>query len=48
MDAKSIPCTDQSALASRGVFYVGGEFVTENGKTRAHGQMFVENTCQRA
>ena len=47
MDVKSIPCTDQSALASRGIFYVGGEFVTEDGKTRAHGQMFVEKYVPR-
>ena len=32
MDVKSIPCTDQSELASRGIFYVGGEFVTEDGR----------------
>ncbi len=37
-----IPCWDQSAIARRGIFYAGGTFVTENGKTRARGQMFVE------
>ena len=36
------PGTDQSALGSRGVFYAGGSFASADGRTRAHGQMFVE------
>ena len=37
-----VPVADQSALAARGIFYAGGEYASDGGKTRAHGQMFVE------
>ncbi len=37
-----VPAADQSALAARGIFYAGGEYASDDGKTRAHGQMFVE------
>jgi len=38
----AVPAADQSALGGRGIFYAGGEFSSDGGKTRAHGQMFVE------
>src|SRR5215472_2578043 len=37
-----VPTVDQSAVASRGFFYVGGHYVGEPGKHFMQGQIFVE------
>jgi pimeloyl-ACP methyl ester carboxylesterase len=37
-----VPAFDQSAVAKRGFFYVGGKYVGEAGKDIMDGQMFVE------
>ena len=37
-----VPTVDQSAVASRGFFYVGGHYVGEPGKHIMQGQIFVE------
>jgi hypothetical protein len=36
------PSYDQSAIARRGDFYVGGSYIGEPGKRAMHGQMHVE------
>jgi pimeloyl-ACP methyl ester carboxylesterase len=40
--AEAVPTYDQSAIARRGYFYVGGSYVGDPGKKVMHGQMFVE------
>jgi len=40
--AKSVPSYDQSAIARRGYFYVGGSYTGEPGEQRMHEQMYVE------
>jgi pimeloyl-ACP methyl ester carboxylesterase len=40
--AEQGPSYDQSAIARRGYFYVGGSYVGEPGKRVMHGQMYVE------
>jgi hypothetical protein len=40
--AEPAPSYDQSAIARRGYFYVGGSYVGEPGKRAMHGQMHVE------
>jgi pimeloyl-ACP methyl ester carboxylesterase len=37
-----VPATDQSAVGQRGYFYVGGQYVGEEGKTIMRGQIYVE------
>jgi pimeloyl-ACP methyl ester carboxylesterase len=37
-----VPTIDQSAVAARGYFYVGGRYVGEPGKETMQGQMYVE------
>jgi hypothetical protein len=37
--AEAIPTYDQSAIARRGYFYVGGSYVGDPGKKVMHGQM---------
>src|SRR6266702_64843 len=37
-----VPAVDQSAVAKRGYFYVGGKYVGEPGKEIMRGQMYVE------
>jgi pimeloyl-ACP methyl ester carboxylesterase len=37
-----VPAFDQSAVAKRGYFYVGGKYVGEPGKQTMQGQIFVE------
>jgi pimeloyl-ACP methyl ester carboxylesterase len=37
-----VPAVDQSAVAQRGYFYVGGKYVGEPGKETMQGQMYVE------
>ena len=37
-----VPAVDQSAVAARGYFYVGGRYVGEPGKETMQGQMYVE------
>jgi pimeloyl-ACP methyl ester carboxylesterase len=37
-----VPTVDQSAVAARGYFYVGGHYVGEPGKETMQGQMYVE------
>jgi pimeloyl-ACP methyl ester carboxylesterase len=37
-----VPSNDQSAIARRGYFYVGGNYVGDPGKKVMHGQMYVE------
>ena len=37
-----VPTVDQSAVAARGYFYVGGRYVGEPGKETMQGQMYVE------
>jgi hypothetical protein len=37
-----VPAVDQSAVAKRGYFYVGGKYVGEPGKEIMQGQMYVE------
>ena len=38
----SVPTIDQSAVAKRGFFYVGGHYVGEPGKEIMQGQIYVE------
>ena len=40
--AQPMPAYDQSAIAGRGYFYVGGSYVGDPGKKVMHGQMYVE------
>ena len=40
--AKPVPSYDQSAIAHRGCFYVGGSYVGKPGEQRMHEQMYVE------
>src|SRR6516165_10079690 len=40
--AKPVPSSDQSAIARRGYFYVGGAYVGKPGEQRMHEQMYVE------
>ena len=40
--ARPVPAFDQSAIARRGFFYVGGGYVGEPGKQLMHEQMYVE------
>ena len=40
--AKPVPSSDQSAIAHRGYFYIGGSYVGKPGEQRMHGQMYVE------
>ena len=40
--ARPVPAYDQSAIARRGFFYVGGGYVGEPGKQLMHEQMYVE------
>ena len=40
--ARPVPTYDQSAIARRGYFYVGGAYVGERGKQLMHEQMYVE------
>jgi len=40
--AEPVPSHDQSTIAGRGYFYVGGSYVGEPGKRVMHGQMYVE------
>ena len=37
-----VPAVDQSAVAKRGYFYVGGKYVGEPGKEIMQGQIYVE------
>src|ERR671919_204563 len=37
-----VPAVDQSAVAKRGYFYVGGKYVGEPGKDILQGQIYVE------
>src|SRR5580704_17904871 len=37
-----VPTVDQSAVAARGYFYVGGRYVGDPGKETMQGQMYVE------
>src|SRR5271154_5610827 len=37
-----VPAVDQSAIAKRGYFYVGGKYVGEPGKQIMDGQIYVE------
>lgn len=37
-----VPATDQSAVGQRGYFYVGGQYVGEEGKSIMRGQIYVE------
>ena len=37
-----VPAIDQSAVAKRGFFYVGGHYVSETGKQIMQGQVYVE------
>jgi len=37
-----VPAVDQSAVAQRGYFYVGGQYVGEPGKEIMQGQTYVE------
>src|SRR5262245_20134767 len=37
-----VPAVDQSAVAKRGYFYVGGQYVGEPGKNIMQGQIYVE------
>ncbi len=37
-----VPAVDQSAVAQRGYFYVGGQYVGEPGKSTMQGQVYVE------
>ena len=37
-----VPAVDQSAVAKRGYFYVGGKYVGEDGKNIMQGQVYVE------
>jgi hypothetical protein len=39
--ARPVPAFDQSAIARRGFFYVGGGYVGEPGKQLMHEQMYV-------
>jgi pimeloyl-ACP methyl ester carboxylesterase len=39
---KPVPSYDQSAIARRGYFYVGGAYVGKPGEQRMHDQMYVE------
>jgi len=39
---KPVPSYDQSAIAHRGYFYVGGAYVGKPGEQRMHKQMYVE------
>jgi pimeloyl-ACP methyl ester carboxylesterase len=45
--AEPAPSYDQSAIARRGYFYVGGSYVGEPGKRVMHGQMYVEMLTPR-
>ena len=40
--AKTVPAYDQSAVARRGYFYIGGSYVGDPGKRLMHGQIYVE------
>jgi pimeloyl-ACP methyl ester carboxylesterase len=40
--AQAVPTYDQSAIARRGYFYVGGSYVGDPGKKVMHGQVYVE------
>ena len=40
--AEAVPTYDQGAIAGRGYFYVGGNYVGDPGKRVMHGQMYVE------
>jgi pimeloyl-ACP methyl ester carboxylesterase len=40
--ANPVPSYDQSAIARRGFFYVGGSYICEPGKQLMHGQIYVE------
>ena len=40
--AKTMPAYDQSAVARRGYFYIGGSYVGNPGKRLMHGQIYVE------
>jgi len=42
-----VPAVDQSAVASRGYFYVGGEYAGEPGKEIMRGQIYVEVLAPR-
>ena len=37
-----VPAVDQSTVAKRGYFYVGGHYVGEPGKSIMQGQIYVE------
>jgi pimeloyl-ACP methyl ester carboxylesterase len=39
---KGVPVHDQSAIAGRGYFYIGGSYVGDPGKRLMHGQIYVE------
>src|SRR6516164_3232768 len=40
--AKPVASSDQSAIARRGYFHVGGAYLGKPGEQRMHGQMYVE------
>jgi len=40
--AKPVPSYNQSVIAHRGYFYVGGAYVGKPGEQRMHEQMYVE------
>jgi hypothetical protein len=42
-----VPAVDQSAVAKRGFFYVGGHYVGEPGKEIMQGQIYVEVLAPR-
>ena len=37
-----VPAYDQSAVGQRGYFYVGGQYIGEDGKNIMRGQVYVE------
>src|SRR6478672_13406861 len=43
-----VPAIDQSAVAKRGYFYVGGKYVGEPGKEIMQGQIYVEVLAPKA
>jgi hypothetical protein len=42
-----VPAVDQSAVAKRGFFYIGGHYVGEPGKEIMQGQIYVEVLAPR-
>ena len=42
-----VPAYDQSAVGQRGYFYVGGQYIGEDGKNIMRGQVYVEVVAPR-